>query len=242
MTPAALRTMTRVEVPVLCPELRVPGIPDGLDFDGFRTQNAPALGAAVPYWAIPWPGGQAIARYLLDHPHIVRGRRVVDLGCGAGLVAAAALRAGAVRAVAVDADPIALIAAAETARLNGVDVDTRRDTFDTYAPETGAIVCAGDLWYERDVGRRATRVLRRLADGGWRVICGDPRRPGRPRQRIAERACYPLAVSEAFERRSRVDCAVFELLASRIPQAHSSYESAARARRTQWGETARNIT
>jgi predicted nicotinamide N-methyase len=233
LTPATLRAMTRIEVPALCPELRVTGVPDGLDFDGFRTANAPVLGAAVPYWAITWPGGQALARYLLDHPQIVQGRCVVDLGCGSGIVAAAAMRAGAALAVAVDSDPNALITAAETARLNGVSVITRLDSIETYTPDPGAIVCAGDLWYEREIGRRATQTLRRLANDGLQVICGDPRRPARPRQRIIERACYRMAASETFERGSHVDFAVFELLALHIPLAHSSHESGAGARQTQ---------
>jgi predicted nicotinamide N-methyase len=242
MTPAALRAMTRVAAPALCPELRVPAVPDALDFNGFRTVNAPGLGAAVPYWAVAWPGGQAIARYLLDHPGVVRGRHVVDLGCGSGIVAAAAMRAGAALAVAVDSEPNALIAAAETARLNGVSVLTRLDSIERYVPDAGAVVCAGDLWYERATGRCATLALRRMANNGLRVFCGDPYRSERPRHRIVERARYTLAVSEAFEHRNHVDCAVFEMLALRIPLAHSSHESDAGARDVQWGETVRNVS
>jgi len=234
--------MTRVEAPALCPELRVPTIPDGLDFDGFRTANAPALGAAVPYWAIAWPGGQAIARYLLDHPWVVRGRCVVDLGCGCGIVAAAAMRAGAALAMAIDTEPNALIAAAETARLNGVNVITRLDRIERFAPDAGAVVCAGDLWYEREIGRGATLALRRMANDGLRVICGDLGRSAKPRHRIVERARYSLTASESFECSTRVECAVFELRPLRIPLAHSSHDSGAGARDAQWGETTRNVS
>jgi predicted nicotinamide N-methyase len=242
LTGSALRAMTCIGTPALCPELRVPAMPDTLDFDGFRTANAPALGAVVPYWAVAWPGGQAVARYLLDHPRVVRGRCVVDLGCGSGIVAAAAMRAGAARAIAVDSDPNALCAAAETARLNAVSVATRLDSIESFAPDAGAVVCAGDLWYEREIGRRATRALRRMANAGRQVICGDPGRPGRPRHRIVERARYSVAVSEAFERRNRVDCIVFDLLALRIPPAHSSYASEAGARPVHCDETASNVS
>lgn len=222
---ATLRAMTRVGVPALCPELRVPVVPDALNFDDFRTANAAALGAAVPYWAVTWPGGQAIARYLLDHPWIVRDRCVIDLGCGSGIVAAAAVRAGARLAVAVDSDPNALSAATETARLNDVTVATRLDDIERFVPDGGAVVCAGDLWYEREIGRRATAALRHMANDGRRVICGDPARPWRPRHRIVERARYVVAASEDFERQSCVGCTVFDLLSLRIPPAHSSYAS-----------------
>ncbi|MEM7224466.1 MAG: 50S ribosomal protein L11 methyltransferase [Pseudomonadota bacterium] len=222
--------MTRWTAPALCPELELPALPEGLDLDGFRTANGAAIGADVPYWVVAWPGGQALARFLLDHPGTVVGRCVVDLGCGAGIVAAAAMRAGAARAVAVDSDPNALIAAAETARRNGVAITTHRADIERFIPEPGAIICAGDLWYERQIARRATSALRRLAEGGHQVLCGDPGRPDRPRQRAVERAHYSVPVSETFERHSPVECRVFELEALNIPPAHSYHASHAGAR------------
>src|SRR5262245_45925946 len=64
----------------------------------------------VPFWCVPWAGGQALARYLLDHPEEVRDRRVLDFACGGGIVAIAAAKAGAHVVVAVDIDPLACVA------------------------------------------------------------------------------------------------------------------------------------
>jgi predicted nicotinamide N-methyase len=80
---------------------------------------------SLPFWAHPWPGGQALGRYLLDHPDTVRGRAVVDLGCGSGLVAVCAALAGAASVIALDSDPLALAATRLNASANGVRVRTR---------------------------------------------------------------------------------------------------------------------
>ncbi len=116
--------MATLTKPFLCPEILFRGIPETVSFDEFRSANEGLLGATVPYWAIAWPGGQALARWMLDHPNEIRGRTVVDMACGAGLAAVAASRSGAKRAIAMDTDPNALIAARETAYLNGVSIET----------------------------------------------------------------------------------------------------------------------
>lgn len=211
LSPADVRAMTRAQAPTLCPEVLLPSLPETQSFDDFRSHNAESLGAAVPYWAIAWPGGQALARYLLDNPDLVRGQSIIDLGCGSGLVAASAMRAGAARALALDADPHALSAVAETGRLNGVEISTLLDSFEAFEPEDGAIVCAGDLWYEREIARRATQALRRVAAAGHQVFCGDPGRPGRPRIGLEELAAYSMTTSEAFERAATLCCRVFAL-------------------------------
>ena len=210
--PADLRAITEVSPPPLCPELRVPSLPSGLDFDSFRSANAALLGAGVPYWAVAWPGGQALARFLLDRPAVARGRDVVDLGCGNGMAAVAAALDGAASVIAVDEDPNALSAAQETARLNGAEIDVRQESLERFRPAPRSLICAGDLWYDRETARRATAALRRLAADGHEVYCGDPGRAERPRLRIDELARYDVAASQAFERGGRVQCAVFQLL------------------------------
>jgi predicted nicotinamide N-methyase len=80
-----------------------------------------AVMAEPPFWALLWPSGHAVCRLLHQHPDLVRGRTVLDFGCGGGLVACTAARAGAARVIAVDIDPLALSAAHCNARVNQVE-------------------------------------------------------------------------------------------------------------------------
>ncbi|NIP74674.1 MAG: methyltransferase [Xanthomonadales bacterium] len=195
----------------MTPELRVPALPDSESLGAFRSRHEALIGASAPYWAVPWPGGQALARFLLDQPDTVAGKRVVDLGCGNGLIAAAAMRVGAASALAVDQDPNALVAAGETARLNGVAIETALDSFETLSTRPGAVICAGDLWYEPITARRATAALARLASDGTLVLFADPGRPGRPRRGAVELASYAVPVREEFEQAAQVETRVFKL-------------------------------
>jgi predicted nicotinamide N-methyase len=140
----------------------------------------------LPYWAHPWPGGQVLARYLLDRPHLVRGRRVLDLGCGGGLLAVAAATAGAADVLAADVDPLALAAVRLNAEAVGVRIRvTAQDLLAGPHPGAAAerwdVVLVGDLWYTPDLAARATEFCRRAAADGALVLLGDPPRsyPGR---------------------------------------------------------------
>ncbi|MGI9406884.1 MAG: class I SAM-dependent methyltransferase [Hyphomicrobiaceae bacterium] len=197
------------------PELAFAGLPAAMTLEAFRTAHCDLLGAGVPYWAVAWPGGQAVARFLLDNPDMVAGRQVIDIGCGAGLIAVAAMRAGAAGATALDHDPNAVLAAAQTARLNDVEVSAHLATIEGFADDLEAprdtIVCAGDLWYEPETGRRATTALTGLAAQGAEVYCGDPGRPGRPRTGVKELARYTVTVAPEFATARSVSARVFVL-------------------------------
>ena len=105
-------------------------------------------GIDPPFWAFAWAGGQALARYLLDHPEEVRGRRVLDFATGSGLVAIAAMKAGASQATGADVDPFCAAAVALNAEANGVEVGfIGEDLLDAPAPEVD-VICAGDICYE----------------------------------------------------------------------------------------------
>src|SRR6266700_4924242 len=80
-----------------------------------------------PFWAFAWPGGQALARYILDHPEQVAGRRVLDLGSGSGLTAIACAVAGASAVLASELDPFAAAAIGLNAAINGVSLGTTGD-------------------------------------------------------------------------------------------------------------------
>jgi predicted nicotinamide N-methyase len=137
----------------------------------------------APYWAFCWGSGQALARYLLDHPDAVRGRVVADFGAGSAVAALAALRAGAARAVAVDIDPSALAAAGANARLNGLALELA-----STLPREFELLLASDVLYEP--GNRA--LLARLSASGKRLIVSDPQRPGNPRLELAPSARYEV--------------------------------------------------
>jgi len=159
------------------------------------------MGLPPPFWAFAWAGGQALARYILDHPEIVRGKLVLDLACGSGLVAIAAMKAGAAHAVANDIDRFAIPAVALNAAANGVDVEM--ETTDRLDPATAlepfGAVLAGDIFYERDTAARALAFLERMRTQGAKVLVGDPGRSYLPKDRMAALAEYEVPVIRDLE-------------------------------------------
>ena len=149
-----------------------------------------------PYWAFPWLGGQAVARFVLDRPDVVRGKRVLDLATGSGIVALAARRAGARSVLANDIDPIAGDAVLANAAANGLDVTWLcRDLLDEPPPEVD-VVFAGDILYDRDT---APRVLRWLQACEAPVFVGDPGRDYLPQQGLVEVASYDIPTTRELE-------------------------------------------
>lgn len=148
----------------------------------------------APYWASAWPGGQAVARYVLDQPHEVAGRRVLDLAAGSGLVGIAAALAGARSVTANDIDPYALAAIALNAAANGVAITTEGgDLFELPDPAVAPeVVLAGDVFYSPVLARRMLPLLHRLAGRGSRVLIGDPGRPDLPRDLLDPIVTYPV--------------------------------------------------
>lgn len=134
-----------------------------------------------PYWAFAWPGGQGLARYILDHPELVRGKRVLDVGAGSGMGAIAALKAGAVSALAADIDPLADTVAAMNGRLNGVRLETTREDLLSTRPDCD-LVLIGDLVYEPDLQIRVGALLETLKDMCIPVLYGDRTSARRPRR------------------------------------------------------------
>ena len=125
-----------------------------------------------PYWAWPWAGGQALARHVLDDPSLVRGRRVVDIGTGGGIVAIAAALAGAAEVTAIDIEPYAIEACRLNAAANGVSLTTvESDPIGT--DEGWDVVLAGDVWYDAELADRMAPWLRSLARRGAVVLTGD---------------------------------------------------------------------
>ena len=146
---------------------------------------------AAPFWATAWPGGQAVARYVLDHPPIVAGRRVLDVASGSGLVAIAAGLAGARTVTANDIDPYALAAITLNAKANRVSVSTRSGDLLDGDGGPAEVVLAGDVFYNPVIAARMWPFLRRAAARGAQVLVGDPGRGQLPRNRFRTLATYP---------------------------------------------------
>jgi len=156
------------------------------------------IGLPPPFWAFAWAGGQALARYILDHPEIVRGRRVLDFASGSGLVAIAAMKAGAAEVTACDIDPFAIAAITVNAQANSVAVTPL--AADIVGQDGGwDTVLAGDICYEHDLAARVIDWLLSLSNRGATVLIGDPGRSYLPKDRLESLAVYEVPVTRTLE-------------------------------------------
>jgi predicted nicotinamide N-methyase len=155
-----------------------------------RAQSEP------PFWAAAWPGGQALARYVLDVPEVVAGRSVLDLGSGSGLVAVAAGLAGASRLIASEIDPYGRTAIGLNAEINGSSpVEVVGDVLDGGPPDVD-VVLAGDVCYDRAMSERVLPYLDAARASGTEVFLGDPGRPYVPQARLAAVATFDVPDTE----------------------------------------------
>ena len=175
----------------------VPGVPEirlhraGPASGLSRLAERDEAGFGSPYWAYHWGGGLALARHVLDRPQTVRGRAVLDLGAGSGLVAIAAALAGARTVIAADIDPYAAAVLPLNAEANGVSLMVLREDLTGGAPPAGVeAVLVGDLFYEDKLARGVAAFLDRCLGAGITVLVGDPGRAFLPRQRLREHATY----------------------------------------------------
>jgi len=219
---AFIRAETR-RLPVpLVPEIVLHLAEESLPIWQRTEEELGAAGLPPPFWAFAWAGGQALARHVLDHPEIVRGKRVLDFASGSGLVAIAALKAGAASVEAAEIDPfaqaaIALNVAAQVAADVATDV-TAHATADATASAPDVtfsatilatdiigkdamwdVVLAGDIAYERDLSQRVFAWLEALAARGADVWIGDPGRSYLPREKLEKIAEYGVPVSRELE-------------------------------------------
>jgi predicted nicotinamide N-methyase len=209
-----IRTNTALEAPVMVPEFKL----------WLATEYVPIWQATEawldeknvdpPYWAFCWPGGQAIARYLLDHPDLVRGKSVIDFAAGSGVSSMAAMRAGARSVIANDIDALSLIAAQLNADANGLAIETSAQ--DWLAGADGApeadVVIAGDVCYERDMSVRALKWLRSHANAGRLVLLGDPGRNYFSAQGLEELARFEIPTSLQLENSGMRETVVWRVL------------------------------
>jgi len=212
---AFIRANTRLKAVPHVPEIVLHVAEESVPIWQKTEEELNALGLPPPYWAFAWAGGQALARYVLDHRDEVAGKRVLDLAAGSGLVAIAAARAGAVPVIAADIDAFTESAIALNAAANDVYLEIiTQDLLDRPAPRAPRydVILVGDLFYERDTAARALGFLDRNRTAGSRVLIGDPGRTYLPRERLTRLAEYSVPVTRELEDMEIKRTSVWELV------------------------------
>ncbi len=208
---AFIREVTEVSQPPACPEINL----------WLATEVTPlweATEAALlrvnlppPYWAFCWAGGQALTRYVLDNPDLVRGKRVLDFAAGSGATAIAAAINGAAEVVAADIDPLACAVIPMNAELNGVAVAVA-DHDVVGQPCRWDVVVAGDVCYEAPMTAHIFPWLRQMAAAGATVLMADPGRAYLPKTGLLEVARTTVATSLELEDRTRREVVVYRIV------------------------------
>ncbi len=201
---------TQPVAPPLVPEIRLHLATEVVPLWRKTEEELEAEGVPPPYWAFAWAGGQALARYLLDHPEEAAGKSVLDFGSGSGLVAIAAAKAGAAHVLAADIDEFAASAILLNARLNEVNIDITRD--DTIgAQRNWDTILLGDMCYERPLAERLLAWLDERASSGARVLLGDPGRSYFPKTGVTKLATYRVQTTRELEDREIRETSVYLL-------------------------------
>ena len=195
---AFIRANTRLLAVPHAPEITLHLADEATELWRRTEEDLGRLGLPPPFWAFAWAGGQALARYILDNPHLVAGKRVLDFASGSGLVAVAAAKAGAKRVEASEIDDFALSAMILNARANNVALEIRSGDL-VGRREPWDVVLAGDVSYERDMARRVTDWLAGLHARGATVLIGDPGRSYLDRDRLEPIVEYRVPVTRELE-------------------------------------------
>jgi predicted nicotinamide N-methyase len=191
-----VRNHTRPAQPSLVPEVTLQVADDVVALWEAIEEERGVAPTEPPFWAAAWPGGQALARHVLDEPSIVAGRAVLDLGSGSGLVAVAATLAGAARVVASEIDPFGHAAIAVNAQVNGVQPPVVVGDVLGERPPAVDVVLAGDVCYDREMSERVLPWLEAARAQGAEVLLGDPGRPYVPVARLQQVATFDVLDTE----------------------------------------------
>ena len=196
--------------PPLVPEVRLHLAHEALPIWQKTEDELGSIGLPPPFWAFAWAGGQALARHVLDHPEIVRGRRIVDIASGSGLVGIAAMKAGAASVLAADIDAFSIAAIAINAVGNDVKLSITAHDLLEQDIETDVIL-VGDLFYEKGVASRCYAWLLKAHEKGIDVLIGDPGRSYLPIDKLVRIAEYSVPVSRDLEDMDIKKTAVWKL-------------------------------
>jgi predicted nicotinamide N-methyase len=206
-----IQANTKQLAPPLVPEIVLHLAEESLPIWHKTEEELGEMNLPPPYWAFAWAGGQALARYLLDNPAEVAGKRVLDLGSGCGLSAIAAMRAGAASVLAADIDPMALAAVDLNAHANDVTIATTSDDLLANPPAGFDVILVGDLFYERTLADRVMACIEPASASGALVLVGDPQRNYFPKGRFATAAEYQVPVTRDLEDAEIKRTAVWQL-------------------------------
>jgi predicted nicotinamide N-methyase len=222
-----IRANTTIQSPPLVPEIRLHLASEAVPLWERTEEQMGEMGLPPPFWAFAWAGGQALARYVLDHPECVRGKRVIDLASGSGLVGLAAMKAGAASVLCADIDEFAVVAMEMNAVLNGypfnrhsrqtgnpalVEQDQRgarlrghdgmrgssEDLLLAVAPPCD-IILVGDLFYEKSIAEKLYTWLLEAKSRNIESLVGDPGRSYLPKDKLEKLAEYNVPVTRDLE-------------------------------------------
>jgi len=190
---------TRLQAPPHAPELRLYLADEVTPIWRLTEEALEEMGLPPPSWAFAWAGGQALARYVLDHPHVVAGKRVVDFATGSGIVAIAAMKAGAAEVLAADIDVFCGAAVALNAAANGVTVTFTDANLLEAPPPAADVFLAGDICYEQPMAGEVMGWLGEARAAGAEVLIGDPGRTYFPRSGLVKVAEYEVPTTRELE-------------------------------------------
>jgi len=197
---AFIRANTKLLSPPLVPEVQLHLAEESLPIWEKTEEELGEMNLPPPYWAFAWAGGQALARYLLDNPQIVRGKHVLDLGAGSGLAGIAAMKAGAASVLAADIDTMALAATGFNAAANAMVIEiTVDDLLAANSLGTFDVILVGDLFYERELASRVLTFIEAASSHGSLILIGDPQRNYFPKGRFEVEAEYHVPVTRELE-------------------------------------------
>jgi predicted nicotinamide N-methyase len=206
-----VRSNTRLLAPPLTPEIRLHLASEVVPLWRKTEEELEAEGVPPPYWAFAWAGGQALARYLLDHRACVAGKSVLDFGAGSGIVAIAAAMAGAAEVLASDIDAFARAAIEANAAANGVRIEVSGEDM-VGAKRAWDAILLGDMCYERPLAERLLDWLGARARTGTLVLLGDPGRSYFPKAGVEKLVAFRVETTRELEDRDIRDTAVYRLI------------------------------
>ncbi len=208
MTPDAfIRANAELMSPPLVPEIGLYLATEVVPLWKKTEEELAETGVPPPYWAFAWAGGQALARYVLDHPELVQGKRVLDFGAGSGLVALAAAKAGAACVLAADIDKFSIAAIKANAEANALSVTTTVEDM-VGSNQAFDVILVGDMCYERPL---AERLMAWLVKSDARILLGDPGRSYFPKEGLTRLAQYNVATTRELEDREIRETGVWQL-------------------------------